>query len=208
MRVLRGHPSLWVVTLGGWLAAGALALGWFWIPDSSAAGVVWSGVQFLAAAAWLLLLPAATLHYLAGAQTGGEISWREALARAAKQAPRLLVWAALAAALAWYAGARAPAWVAAPLTLGILLPSLALVTLPGPLRERGVRVAHAMVPGIPAALAAWALWSWRPAVTGLGSEIASLLLRAGSAYVIVAAGWLMAAARAAAPPAATRVESS
>ncbi len=208
MRVLRGRPSLWLVTLGGWLVAGALALGWFWIPDSSAAGVVWSGVQFLAAAAWLLLLPAATLYYLAGAQAGGEISWREALARAAKQAPRLLLWGALAAALAWYAGARAPAWVAAPLTLGIVLPSLALVTLPGPLRERGVRFVQAMVLGIPAALAAWALWSWRPAVTGLGWEIASLLLRAGLAYVIAAAGWLMAAARAAAPLAATRAESS
>jgi hypothetical protein len=208
MRVLRGHPALWLVTLGGWLVAGALALGWFWIPDSSAAGVVWSGVQLLAAAAWLLLLPAATLHYLAGAQAGGEICWREAFARAGRQTPRLLVWAAPAAALVWYAGMRTPAWVVAPLALGIVLPSLALAALPGPLRERGVRVAQAMVPGIPAALAAWALWSWRPGVTGLGWEIASLLVRAGLAYLIAAAGWLLAAARAAAPPAASRAESS
>jgi hypothetical protein len=208
MRVLREHPSLWLVTLAGWLVAGALAFGWFWIPDSSAAGVVWSGVQFLAATAWLLLLPAATLHYLAGAQAGGKISWRGAFARAGKQTPRLLLWAVPAAALAWYAGERAPAWVAAPLMLGIVLPSLALVTLPGPLRERGARVARAMAPGVPAALAAWALWSWRPGAAGLGWEIASLLVRAGLAYLIAAAGWLMAAALAAAPPAASRAESS
>lgn len=208
LAVLKKYASLWLVNLVGWLVAGALAIGWLWIPDSSVPGVLWSIAQGAAALACLLILPGATLRFLAKAQAGEAMAWREAVTGMLSQSGRVLIWAAPAAGLCYLLGTRVPGWVFGPVALGLILPSLALAVLPDSSEGVLKRLGGALAAGAAAAVCAWALWSWHPSLAGVTGETVSVVVRGALAYITAVAGWLAAAALVAGPPAASRVESS
>jgi hypothetical protein len=170
------------LAVGAWIA---LALAWFWLPDSRVWGVVLSallGIVVIVGGLWLIA--AALLFY----QHPGPI-WRDSLRRV----PALLVWGAVLALAVW----ASPAWI-------WIIPAVLLLPLAAQVTAEGIRGLFRMVWRVryfPAAvlLAAagaylpYELIGWHPQVAGLAMQTASLAVRLAAAYLLAVSAWLVLA---------------
>ncbi|MFN0169697.1 MAG: hypothetical protein ACKV22_25010 [Bryobacteraceae bacterium] len=199
MKTLMTHRSVWWVNLAGGLVAVALALGWFWIPDSSAALVIWSGLQGAAALLAVLLLIGATISYLRQAEATGTPGWREAFAEALRKLPRLVLWAAGVGLIGWLLVGRIPAWLFWPLAAAVFVPAAAVLVSGSSASALFRKAPWAVVAGAAGTLIPWMLFVWRPAVPGLAGQAVSLALRLGIGYVIATAAWVWLASLAVEP---------
>ena len=188
--VFWSHKRFWLLqtlAIAGWMA---LALAWFWLPDSRVWGVVLSallGVVVIVGGLWLI--GAALLFY----QKPGPI-WRESLRRV----PALLVWGAVFALAIWASQRlKAPAWI-------WIIPAVLLLPLAAQVTAEGIRglfrmvwraryFPTAVVLIIAGAYLPYVLIGWRPQLSGLAMQTASLAVRFAVAYLVAVSAWLVLA---------------
>ncbi len=208
MKTLLRHRSVWWVNLAGWLVAAALAVGWFWIPDRSAALVFWSAIQGVAALLAILLLIGATVSYLRQAGATEVPEWRTAFAESRRNLPRLASWAAVVGLVGWLLIGRLPGWIFWPLAAAVFLPAAAVLVGGGPASAMLRKAPVALLAGAAGTLLPWMLFTWTPAVPGLSAQTASLALRLAAGYLIATAAWLILASLALQPAGGVRAESN
>lgn len=143
--VFWSHKRFWIVQMLAIAAWAALALSWFWLPDSRVLGVVMSavlGVAVITGGLWLI--GAALLYY----QNPGPI-WLESLRRV----PALALWGAVLAAAIWGTmRLKAPAWI-------WMVPAVLLLPLAAQVAAEGLRGLFRMVwRGIFRRLWGWLRW--------------------------------------------------
>jgi len=149
----------------------ALALAWFWLPDSRVLGVALSvllGVIVVGGGLWLI---GAALSYY---QTQDPV-WR--------RIPAIVLWmAALALAM------KAPGWI-------WMLPAILLLQLALPMKSKGrarFLLDTALLAGAGVYLP-YKLVGWHPQFSGLAMQTASLTVRFLVAYLLAVGAWLILA---------------
>jgi hypothetical protein len=179
LSVFWSHKRFWLLqtlAIAAWMA---LALAWFWLPDSRVWGVVLSallGVVVIGGGLWLI--GAALVYY----RNPGPI-WRESLRRI----PALFVWIALFALAIW-ASLKAPGWT-------WMLPAILLLQLALPLKSQGrarFLLDTALLVGAGVYLP-YKLIGWHPQLSGLAMQTASLAVRFLLAYLLAVGAWLILA---------------
>jgi hypothetical protein len=190
LAVFWSHKRFWLLqalAIAAWIA---LALVWFWLPDSRVWGVALSmllGAVVIGGGLWLI--GAALLYY----RNPGPI-WRESLRRI----PALAIWMAVLALAIWGSlRLKAPAWIWM-LPAILLLPVAAQVTVEGVRglfrivwRPRYFPAAAVLIFG--GAYLPYKLIGWHPQFSGLAMQTASLVVRFAAAYLLVVSAWLVLA---------------
>jgi hypothetical protein len=187
----------------------ALAVGWFWLPDSKSRDIVISAIgawPVIIGAAWLI---ATSFVFYRRAHAGDDVRLSAVYREGLRRSPALLVWAAILVLALWLSlRPSAPHWI------WIAVPTL-LLPLGARMSVAGLRGAFqnvwslryfaqfAMLAAI-GALLPYAVISWHPNLTGVGLQTASLVARFLVAYVLAIGSWLiLASLLASAPPQAT-----
>jgi len=165
----------------------ALALSWFWLPDSHVWGVALAaveGVVLIVAGLWLM---AATLLFYRRAHAGKDVTlapiWRESLRRV----PALVAWAFVVALTQWVSLRwKAPLWI-------WLMPAIMLLPLvaQSPWRVRYFPDAAILV--VAGLYLPYKLIAWHPQLQGLALQTTSVAVRFALAYLIAVICWLMLA---------------
>ncbi len=178
-----------------WLA---LAMGWFWLPDSKTWGVAMSAVGAIPVVAGAALLLGSAFLFYGRVHSGGDArfaaSYREALSRW----PSLLICEIALSAALWLAlRPAAPRWIwlLVPLLLAPVVARIAAEGLSG--------ISHAVwkpryfaqfaVLTVIGVVLPYGLAIWRPALPGLALQTASLALRFVLGFELAVIAWLMLA---------------
>ena len=168
------HKRFWLLQTLAIAAWAALALAWFWLPDSRVWGVALSvllGVVVVAGGVWLI---GAALSYY---RSPGPM-W-----------PALLVWMAVFALAVWGSLLlKAPAWI-------WIVPAILLLQLALPMKSKGrarFLLDSALLAGAGVYLP-YKLIGWHPQLSGLAMQTASLAVRFLVAYLLAVGAWLILA---------------
>jgi hypothetical protein len=195
LSVFWNHKRFWTLQIVGiamWLA---LAIAWFWLPDSRAWGVALSllhGIVVIAGGLWLI--GTALLFYRRA--HGGEEAQLGALGRESlRRIPGLFVWSAALAGAVWVSlRPKAPGWIWM-LPLILLLPLAAQVSAEGargffrmPWRLRYFPLASVLIAA--GACLPLKLIAWHPRPAGLTLQTVSLTARFALAYLLAVSAWL------------------
>lgn len=204
--IVWGHKGFLLLQTVGVALWAAVAVGWFWLPDSKTWGVLLSAVGAIPVMAGFAWLIGAAFVFYRKAYGGEPVRLPAACRQALRRSPALIVWTIALAVALWLAlRAAAPRWIWILVPL-LLLPVAAQVTAEGargwirpPWRPRYfLQFAALAIPGI---LAPYALIAWHPAMPGLALQTASLALRFLVAYQLAITAWLILASLLAAAPA-------
>jgi len=200
--VFWSHKQFWLfqsVAIAAWTA---LALSWFWLPDSRVWGIAMSallGIVVIVGASWLI---GTALMFYSRAHAGADLGLRSIYRGALRRVPALLVWMAVFALAIWASlRPKAPAWI-------WIIPVILLLPLAAQITTKGLRGLFRMVWRVryfPAALALAAagayvpykLIGWHPQFPGLAMQTASLAVRFAVAYMLAVGAWLILASLAA-----------
>ncbi len=176
----------------------ALALSWFWLPDSHVWGVALAVVQGLVLIVAGLWLMAMTLLFYRKAHAGTDLSLRAICREGLHRVPALLAWALVFALALWLSvRLKAPVWIwIIPAIL--LLPLAAQVAAGGfrGLSRMGWRARYFPDAAILAAAGAYLpykLIGWHPLLHGLTLQTTSLAFRFAIAYLLAMFAWLILA---------------
>ena len=199
-----------MVAIGAWMA---LALAWFWLPDSRLWGVALSALLAVVVIGGGLWLIGAALLFYSKAHAGLDLpAWRDSLRRV----PALLVWGAVLALAIWGSmRPKAPAWI-------WIVPAVILLPLAEQVTADGIRglfrivwraryFPTAVVLIIAGAYLPYVLIGWHPQLTGLAMQTTSLAVRFAAAFLLAVSAWLILAsliARLGENPAASPARSS
>ncbi len=184
------HKRFWLIQALAFLLWTAVALSWFWLPDSKTWGVAMAFVLIWPALVGGVWLMAASFVFYRRAHAGQDVSLKAVYKEALRRSPPLLVWAAILAAAIWFAPKWT--WVIAPM---LLLPLAAQISLEG---LRGVsrmvwRARYFAQFVLLAALGAYLpylLIGWHPGLAGFALQTTSLCVRFLAAYLLAITAWL------------------
>jgi hypothetical protein len=178
-----------------WLA---VAVGWFWLPDSKTWDLVMSAVGAIPVVAGAALLLGSPFVFYGRAHSGGDARLSAAYREALSRWPSLLVCEIALAAALWLAlRPAAPRWIwlLVPLLLAPVVARIAAEGLGG--------VSHAAwkpryfaqfaVLAVIGVLLPYGLALWRPALPGLALQTASLAVRFLLGFELAIIAWLMLA---------------
>ena len=168
----------------------ALALSWFWLPDSHVWGVALAaveGVVLIVAGLWLM---AATLLFYRWAHAGKDVRlaaiWRESLRRV----PALLAWALVVVLAQWVSMRwKAPLWIWTILAI-VLLPLADIIVDVSGLGRYFLDAAILAFAGV---YLPYKLIGWHPQLHGLALQTTSLTVRFAIAYLLAMFAWLILA---------------
>jgi hypothetical protein len=184
----------------------ALAMSWFWLPDSKTWGVAMAAllaVVVIVCAVWLI---AATFVFYRRADAGDDVRLGAVYREGLRRSPVLLPWAAILVAELWMTLRPAvPRWVWIVVPMLLLPPAARMVAegLRGLLRNAW-RVRYFAQFAVLAAVGGflpYALVGWHPSLHGVALQTASLAVRFLAAYVLAIVSWLILASLLAAAPA-------
>jgi hypothetical protein len=206
LAVFWGHKRFFFFETLAIAAWTALALAWFWLPDSRVWGVALSalqGIVVIAAAAWLI---GSALAFYRRAHAEKNVSLGPICRESLQRVPALLVWMAVFALAMWASlQPKAPAWI-------WILPAIVLLPLSAQVAAEGLRglfrmawraryVPSAAVLVVAGTYIPYKLIAWHPQLSGLTMQTASLAVRFGLAYLLAVSAWLIMASLLAAIPA-------
>ena len=194
------HKRFWLIQSLAYLAWAAMALSWFWLPDSKAWGVAMAVVLIGAVIVGGVWLIAASFVFYRRAHAGEDMSLGAVFREGLRRSPPLLVWAAILVAAVWFAP-RWP-WVIAPM---LLLPLAAQMTAEGfrgmfRMVWRARYFAQFILLAAIGAYLPYKLIGWHPGLAGFGLQTTSLAIRFLLAYLLAIASWLTMASLLTAAP--------
>jgi hypothetical protein len=196
--VVWSHKGFCVLQALAFALWAALAMGWFWLPDSQSWTVVLSAVlivPILWIAIWLI---AATFVFYRQAHAGDDCRLSRVYGEAWRRSPALLAWAAILILALWLAlrpSAPRWIWIAVPMLLLPLGARIATEGLAGAFENVwGLRyfVQFVLLAAIGAFLP-WGMIVWRPTLPGIALQSASLAARFLIAYLLAMSSWLIMA---------------
>ncbi len=176
----------------------ALALSWFWLPDSYIWGVALAAVQgivLIAAGLWLM---ATTLLFYRKAHAGTDLRLRPICQEALHRVPALSAWALVFALALWLSlRLKAPVWI-------WIIPAILLLPLAEQVAAEGFRgmsrrawraryFPDAAILAAAGAYLPYKLIGWHPQLHGLALQTTSLAVRFAAAYLLAIVAWLMLA---------------
>jgi hypothetical protein len=189
----------------------AVAVGWFWLPDSKTWGVILSAVGAFPAIGGAVWWIAAGFIFYRRAHAGGDLRLSAVYSQALRRSPALFAWVLLLAAAIWLA-LRPPAirWI----WIGVLLllaPYAVYVTADGPgilFRPSSYRIlcrpryyAQFAALALAGILLPYVLIAWHPPLPGLALQTVSIAVRFLIAFELAIIAWLILASLLAASPA-------
>jgi hypothetical protein len=183
------HKRFWLLQTLAIAIWTALALSWFWLPDSRVWGIALAALQALVVIFGGVWLIGSTLLFYRRAHAGKDAGVGSIYRESLRRLPALLVWAAIFALALWAAARpKAPAWIWI-LPVILLLPLAAQVTVEG-LRGlyrmvwRPRSLLGAAVLAAAGAYLPYKLIGWHPQLGGLALQTVSLALRFAVAYLL------------------------
>jgi hypothetical protein len=192
------HKGFWIaqtLMVALWLA---LAMGWFWLPDSKTWGVAMSAVGAIPVVAGAALLLGSAFLFYGRVHSGGDARFTAAYREALSRWPSLLICEIALAATLWLTlRPAAPRWIwlLVPLLLAPVVARVAAEGLRGISRAMWklryfAQFAALAVIGI---VLPYGLALWRPALPGLALQTASLAARFLLGFELAIIAWLMLA---------------
>ena len=176
----------------------ALALSWFWLPDSHVWGVALAaveGVALIVAGLWLMAM---TLLFYWKAHAGTDLSLRPICRESLHRVPALLAWALVFALALWLSlRLKAPVWI-------WIIPAILLIPPAAQLAAGGFRglarmtwsaryFPDAAILAVAGAYLPYKLIGWHPQLHGLALQTTSLAARLAIAYLLAVIAWLILA---------------
>jgi len=185
LAVFWSHKRFWLLQTLAIAAWTALALAWFWLPDSRVWGVALSALQGVVVIAGGLWLIGTTLVFYQRAHAGEDPSLGQISREGLRRVPALAVWIAVFALVIW----GSPAWrrmLVAILLLQMAVPGRAL----GPRAKLFLDTTVLACAGV---YLPYKLIAWHPQLAGLAMQTASLAVRIAAAYLLAVGAWLILA---------------
>jgi hypothetical protein len=184
----------------------AVAMSWFWLPDSKTWGIAMSALQVwpvILGAAWLI---ATTFVFYRRAYAGEDVRLAAVYREGLRRSPALLAWAAILVLALWLTlrpSAPRWIWIVVPMLLLPLGARMAAEGLRGLFRNVWrvryfLQFALLVVIGV---LLPYGLMRWHPSLPGVALQTASLAARLLAAYLLAMVSWLIMASLLAEVPA-------